>query len=62
MKKLPHNCNSWCVVVRHTGDVVREIWDERLADRIVRDEGERFEVIPTIEWLQRFNASVRNAK
>jgi hypothetical protein len=53
---LPHNCGSWCIVVRATGDVIRETFSQRLADSIADNEATTFEVIPTIEWLQRVNS------
>jgi hypothetical protein len=34
---------------------VREIFDRALADRITRDEAERYEVLTAAQWLAEFN-------
>lgn len=47
-------CGSWVVVQRTTRDVVREIWDKRIADRIAREEP-NFDVLTTYQWLTEFN-------
>jgi len=56
---LPNNCNSWCIVVRGTNNVVRETFNKSTADRVANEESMFFEVVPTVEWLRRFNTSLR---
>lgn len=57
--ELPRNCNSWVAVSRKTGQPVIETFECRVVELI--DE-ERFEVLPTLAWLQRFNAKLRKEK
>lgn len=56
---LPHNCNSWVIVNRHTRDAVRETFSKSLADSVAKNEADRFEVLTAIEWLREFNARQR---
>ena len=48
--------NSWIIVSRATGRPVLETFSVRVADAV--DRG-RYEVLTALQWLQRFNASVR---
>lgn len=47
---------SWIIVDRSTGKPVYETWDK---DTMEKFDPERFERLTAMEWLQRFNKSVR---
>lgn len=49
-------CNSWVAVCRKTGKPVYETSNMTLAEGINQN---RYEVLTALQWLQRFNASVR---
>jgi len=53
---LPHGCNSWTVVRRDTGEAVLETWQRSVAAKVNTGP---YEVLSTLEHLQRFNASLR---
>lgn len=46
---------SWIVVDRETGKPVLETFSKTTADAINRL---RYEVLPALQWLQRFNAKL----
>ena len=48
----PH-CSSWVIVQRTTRDAVREVWSQKLADRIADNEP-NFEVLTAAQWLAEF--------
>ncbi len=54
--RLLPGASSWVIVNRRTGQAVRETFEKTLADRVNRA---RYEVLPILEYLQRFNASVK---
>ncbi len=56
---LPHNCNSWIVVDRVTGDAFHETWDRDHADRLA---ARGYEVVTALTWLQRVNAKIKGAQ
>ncbi len=47
---------SWIIVSRATGLPVLETFSARLAGAV---DTARYEVLTALQWLQRFNASVR---
>jgi hypothetical protein len=47
---------SWIIVSRETGKPVLETWSSRTADAVDRA---RYEVLTALQWLQRFNAGLR---
>ena len=47
---------SWIIVSRATGQPVLETFSSRTAAAVDRA---RYEVLPALQWLQRFNASVK---
>jgi hypothetical protein len=47
---------SWIIVSRATGKPVLETWSSRTADAV---DCARYEVFTALQWLQRFNASVK---
>ena len=49
---------SWIVVDRTTGKPIGEFYSLAIIGRVNRA---RYEVLTALEWLQRFNASVRQA-
>lgn len=54
---LPARCNSWVIVDRQTHVPVMETYSHAIADAAA--EKANLEVVPTLEWLQRFNRAVR---
>lgn len=48
--------SSWIIVSRATGQPVLETFSARLAGAV---DTARYEVLTALQWLQRFNASVR---
>lgn len=48
--------SSWIIVSRATGKPVLETFSARVAGAV--DRG-RYEVLTALDWLQRFNASVK---
>jgi hypothetical protein len=47
---------SWIIVSRATGKPVLETFSSRTADAVDRA---RYEVFTALQWLQRFNAGLR---
>jgi hypothetical protein len=47
---------SWIIVSRETGKPVLETFSSRTADAVDRA---RYEVLTALQWLQRFNAGLR---
>lgn len=56
--ELPHGCGSWIVVRKGTLESVLEIFDRNIARCV---DGDRFEVLTAMDYLGKFNASVRSA-
>jgi hypothetical protein len=48
--------SSWIVIDRNTGLPVCETFNQAIAAKI---NEARYEVLPALQWLQRFNASVK---
>jgi hypothetical protein len=48
--------SSWIVVSRETGKPVFETFSQRIAGKV---NLARYEVLTALEWLQRFNASLK---
>ena len=55
---LPHNCNSWTVVSRQTGEPVLETFSPSVAGKINLNS---YFVVTTLQWLQGFNQSLTHA-
>jgi hypothetical protein len=51
------SCNSWIIVDRKTGKPIFETWSRRVADNIRK--ADKADVFTALEWLQRFNASIK---
>lgn len=50
--------SSWVIVCRETGNPVFETWNRSTVERI---NLEKYEAVPIMQWLARFNASVKAA-
>jgi hypothetical protein len=57
--ELERHCNSWVAVDRNTGEAVFETFSRNVAEKINQ---QRYEVLTALQWLCRFNESVKNAK
>ena len=53
---LEHNCNSWVAVSRKTGLPVLETFSASVAGKVNHSA---YEVLTTLQWLQRFNRQVQ---
>ena len=53
---LEGHCGSWIIVSKATGAPVLETHNRAVADKINR---EAYEVLTALQWLSRFNASLR---
>ena len=52
---LEHNCTSWVAVSRETGLPVFETFSASIAGKVNQSA---YEVLTTLQWLQRFNRQV----
>jgi hypothetical protein len=48
--------NSWIIVSKKSGQPILETFNKQFADAVNR---ERYEVLTSLEWLQRFNKQVK---
>jgi hypothetical protein len=51
-------CNSWVIIDRSTGKPICETFEPAWLEQV---DGERFEILTTLEWLQRYNRLVKEA-
>lgn len=49
-------CGSWIIVSRATGKPVLETFARAVAEAVNQD---KYEVLTALQWLQRFNRSVK---
>jgi len=54
--ELQRHCGSWIIVDRATGRSVFETFERATAERVNQD---KYEVLTALQWLIRFNNSVR---
>ena len=54
--ELEHHCGSWIAVSRATGAPVLETFERRTALAI--NQG-KYEVLTALQWLHRFNQSIK---
>lgn len=62
---LPAGCNSWILVDRLANKAHSEYFSRKNADKLARliatepDAARRYELLPAVDWLVRFNNNVR---
>jgi hypothetical protein len=56
---LCDRCNSW--IIADNGTAVLETWDRAFAERIASRNTQGVEIYTSLQWLQHFNATLRQA-
>lgn len=50
-------CNSWMIIDRRTGKVIREIWNKDFYSNVINND--KFCIISSYDWLIHYNQLVK---